>query len=129
MNLEWYQFRFKKLARRRLEFTRALLIAALFSLRTPRTSFRRLVSAFTIWVNFWSKPETVSRTLYFERMRACYRCPVFSKQFKTCGNPRSKENRDIGCWCYMPNKASISNIRCWLDEIGGHPDYGWHESP
>src|SRR5690348_6880498 len=60
-------------------------------------------------------------SLSFRRLRQCYRCPMFNRPLRTCGSPGDVEKMEgrietIGCWCYMPVKATIPEVNCWAYE-------------
>lgn len=117
---------YKKWFRRKRGLSIALLVAAWYSLSTPRASAGRIKAALVVWLDFWSKPKRVDRWTYFRRMRACHRCVLFCVKRSTCGDPSDKENGHLGCGCYMISKSVIKNATCWLkDNSDNSSGFGW----
>ena len=50
------------------------------------------------------------------RMSVCQQCPIFYRPLQTCGTPLKKEDKSLGCWCYMAIKATSRHATCWLDD-------------
>lgn len=123
-------FRIKKLLRRKKRLCAALLIAALYSARHPMDSWPRIVRAVTIWFDWFGTGIRTPFWIYFRRLRACYRCPVFYHRLRTCGSPLSRDLRDLGCWCNVEAKAGIIDADCWLYEDHARTDDapGWPAS-
>ena len=125
MRAAWYVCRFKKGVRRKFGLSRALFIAAWYSLRSPADSFSRVRAALLLWFDFARHPDKADHWKYFRRLRTCYRCPIFYRPRKTCGAPGIKEFDGVGCACYMPAKCGIKNAECWGDINDPGNDYGW----
>lgn len=57
------------------------------------------------------------------RMRSCMRCPVYDSRLKRCHNPAQTYllngvERPLGCGCWIPVKAKLSDAECWMAEFG-----------
>jgi len=72
--------------------------------------------------------------LYLHRLRACHACPIYDRQRRTCGTPGDGEKtyandagriRPMGCWCWMPLKARLTDATCWMSDMTGRPTWGW----
>ena len=113
---------------RRLKFFAALATAALYSDVRRVETWRSALAAFAA---FWGTVADGSsyrtpRWIYFRRMRACLRCPVYDRRRMTCGSFLDPEKRDVGCKCFMPAKCGILDEECWLyDNTGNRDDGGW----
>lgn len=62
------------------------------------------------WFSLRSLPF-VSRAQWRRRMFACYRCPIYRRASRTCG-----QEGVIGCGCSMPLKALFRQSQCWANE-------------
>lgn len=120
MNPRWY-----RLLCRKLRLSRALLVAAWFSVKTPRAAAGRVRSALATWFRFARDPEGTEFWSYFRHLRTCYKCPLFYKPLRTCGSPLDKKLDGLGCWCYMPEKAAMAQASCWLDIHAPGNTTGW----
>ena len=69
--------------------------------------------------------KRVPLTITEERLAACGKCPLFCKELRTCGDARRPEywndpedgqRKAMGCHCYLPMKARLSEATCWLDD-------------
>lgn len=96
-------------------FLAAVFLAALF--RMPRMSAVEVFKAFRMVAKalLWRGPG-VDRWVYFRRLRACHRCPLYFKVLATCSSPLLEGYEDTGCHCFMPAKAADPRARCWQDE-------------
>ena len=47
------------------------------------------------------------------KMLGCYRCPLFDRGLKKCGDGKS----GVGCGCYMPFKVAMGG-GCWAHQVG-----------
>jgi len=99
-------------------------------LRAARyASWTNVIDAFTLWFKFAKEPDPTPFWLYFRRLRACYRCPVFLYDRRTCGSLNPADDwpdgeESWGCGCMMPVKAKVLSAECWLHEQGA-VDEGW----
>lgn len=102
------------------KFLDALVIGAWFRCRSNwRACWAQAVGVLRA---LFSKSVAVSDEMAAQRLAVCERCPVYCKTLETCGSPAA-DDPTLGCWCYMPVKASTS-CNCWLvDEAlpGGWP--------
>jgi hypothetical protein len=64
---------------------------------------------------------SVDRITWRQRMRACYNCPVFDPQRKTC---RPFPESDMGCGCYTPYSNLLEDGECWGRGRFGE-NFGW----
>lgn len=113
---------------RKLRLTAALVVAAAFSLRHPIDSFWKVVAAFKLWFEFARHPESTPQWIYYQRMRTCFKCPLFYRPLRTCGSPLTKELRDVGCFCSCEHKCSIADADCWAREHTDSDEFGWPDS-
>jgi len=65
----------------------------------------------------------VPAAVWRARMRACMRCPVYDSRLKRCLNTSQTYTLDgverpLGCGCWMPVKAKLSDAECWMTEFG-----------
>lgn len=109
----------------KLQLALAIIVAALFSDISDKTTWRRALGLFTIW--FGKDGVKVSEEHYQRRMSACHECPVFYKRLQTCGSPLSKELKGLGCSCFLPVKSRYVNSSCWIDDNVSECEHGWHE--
>ena len=118
----------------RFELSRALLVAGIFSLATPRVGFGRLWGAVKAWGRLARDGGALASTaLYKRRMAVCWRCPFYSRAWGTCGSPLEKVLRSVGCWCSMRAKARYADSRCWIDDelstgngrLHSYAGHGW----
>lgn len=74
-------------------------------------------------------PFSRSRVPWRQKMRACYRCPIFDRELKRC---RPYSGAKLGCGCYTPFLALVED-RCFANKhhltlrgrpIGWPTDYG-----
>ena len=118
--------RFRRNLRLKFGISRALLIAAAFSLSHPRTAWPRIRAAFTTWLDFARTPRMSPFWVYFSRLRTCQRCPFYSRRLQTCGSPLEKDISDVGCFCFMPVKSSYIEATCWYrTATNGDKEFGW----
>lgn len=59
---------------------------------------------------------------WHEKMRACYRCPVFDRTLHRCG---PWTGSPLGCHCYLPLKNFWDNGPCWIKENIPQSPHGW----
>jgi len=116
------------------QFILALLVAALFSELTRKSTWLRFFRAFQVLVGAWkSSGRQVDGDQYQRRLATCQSCVVFFKGLNTCGSPLKTGATDLGCWCHLPTKARLKEAQCWLDEYAkdenGKPDSnGWEHN-
>lgn len=56
-------------------------------------------------------------------MKACKRCPIYDHTTNRCYNDARTVlidgiERPLGCGCYMPVKAKLSDAECWGAALG-----------
>ncbi len=112
---------------RRLRFFAAILVAALWSDVLRLETYRRAWTALTVFFDYRQDGNRTPFWIVFRRMRVCQRCALYYKPLGTCSSPLKEGARDMGCWCFMPEKAAILEADCWLRESGVE-DAGWPES-
>lgn len=125
--LESYRLRRKirRAFRIKFQLSKALTVAAFFSLSSPRTAYGRFSAAFKVWLKWAQHSTKTPFFIYYQRIRTCHRCPIFYAPLATCGSPLSKDLNEMGCWCHMPTKAAIIDANCWTREQG--IDDGWSD--
>lgn len=68
--------------------------------------------------------------IFFKRLRVCRSCPLFNRQFRTCGSPGTVTHdpdgkvSTVGCWCVMVLKSWLPDVTCWAVE-NGIEGIGW----
>lgn len=108
---------------RLLRFLAAVAVAVFFALLRWDRPLMRLSDGLRLFLSTKTNPPA-SPALVAVRMSACARCPIFFRPLRTCGTPIFKKDADLGCFCYMPLKARLSNATCWSRDKGVK-DYGW----
>lgn len=84
----------------------------------PKVSWRDYLEILKASIQIIRSPY--SQSVWRERMRACYNCPIFNKDRKTC---RPFPDSVMGCGCYTPYKALVKS-QCWgKDRFGDN--FGW----
>lgn len=123
-------FRIKKWTARRARLSAALVVAGVYCITNPAQSWMRIRDAVLVWFKAVRSDEKASFWLYFRRMRACHRCPIFYRKLRTCGTPLLNDLRSVGCHCNMETKASIEEAECWLHEFDARTDNspGWPDA-
>jgi len=107
----------------------ALFVAGVFSLARPKQSWPRIKGALLTWLRFAQQERSTPAWIYFGRMRACQRCPLYEPFWKTCGSPLRKDLRDVGCHCYMPLKSAAIEATCFYrDATNNDTSFGWPAS-
>jgi hypothetical protein len=105
----------------------AIFIASFWGMKrfTVREVFE---SSKAVWGALWARDDaSVCRNLYYQRMRRCRRCPLYSK-LGACGSPFA-ERPHLGCYCHMETKAKLPEASCWLDDFSdGSTEFGWKET-
>jgi len=112
------------------QFILALLVAALFSELTRKSTWTRFYRAFQVLLGIWkSSGKQAPVEVYEKRLATCSKCPLFYKPLATCSSPLKQDSKDLGCHCHLPTKARLAEARCWGDEFAG-PDfaYGWEQA-
>lgn len=111
----------------KFRFFTALLIAAAFSYREPKASFRRLSRLVTFW--FGSSGEKAGDELAARRLVVCQQCSLYAPRWMTCGTPLRPKGERTGCHCFMPEKVKSLEAECFLDEVfGDSAPSGWKKS-
>ena len=112
----------------KLQFFAALMVAALFSRVWSKEGWRRVRGAFRLWFRESGSGERASPGHAGARLDCCRRCPLFFTPLQTCGSPLRFGDADLGCWCYMPVKATMKTAQCWLDEEGiDDVEFSWQK--
>ena len=84
----------------------------------PKVSWRDYLAI--LKAAFQITRSVYTQAIWRERMRICYKCPVFDKTRKTC---RPFEGSVMGCGCYVPYKALVKS-HCWGRDRFGE-NFGW----
>lgn len=63
----------------------------------------------------------VGREEWRERMKCCYRCPIYNKKLQRC---KPFKGSVLGCGCYMPYAALLKES-CWADDNMPEEHIGW----
>lgn len=125
----WSVWRFKRSRRDigvKLRLTMALLVAAGFSIATPRKSWGRVRAALATWLQWARGSQATPFWIYYHRLRACHRCPLYYSPLRTCGTPLVRDLRDIGCHCNMEAKSAVIEATCWFrDNTNNDTEFGW----
>ena len=86
-----------------------------------------------VWHRFWgmcstwwaSRNSKLSQGVVAARLDACRQCPLYCEDLSTCGDARNPQlwhdqttgsTRPMGCFCFLPVKAKLSEATCWLDD-------------
>lgn len=111
----------------RLQYSAALIVAAVFSIKTPKVALKQGWRAISLWFGFIPKGEKlVSDEVFKARMETCRKCPVFYHKLQTCGTPlRKGEDAKLGCFCFQPAAARLRSKKCFLNESG--LAWGWKQ--
>jgi hypothetical protein len=103
----------------------ALLVAAGWSDVFSRIAWRRIGRAMSLWTVVIRGTHVPHGTLE-ARLACCKGCPLWYSPLQTCGSPFKKGAEDLGCWCFMPQKAKYDDAVCWMDlELGDDAKYSW----
>lgn len=103
----------------------ALLVAAGWSDAFSRVAWRRIGRAMRLWATL-AGGRRVPHGTYDNRLACCRACPLWYAPLETCGSPFKSGATDLGCWCFMPQKAKYYDAVCWMDaELGDAAEYGW----
>lgn len=104
----------------------ALLVAACGSDIFSRIAWRRILKAAKVLLLIArGHGQKVSEMEYHRRLRICADCVVWFSPLKTCGSPLRGEAKELGCWCFMPEKARYADSQCWGDEEIKGFEMGW----
>lgn len=104
------------------EFMRALFLAGL---RTCVLSPGRECHPVGLFRSIFFRKG--SSPLAETRLEQCQDCSIYEPRLKTCGNawnPEKQGETTLGCFCFMPFKATDPDATCWINERTGH-NLGW----
>ena len=91
------------------------------------SGFREVWHKFQGMCSMWwgSRNSKLSHLVVAARLEACRQCPIYCADLGTCGDARKPQlwhdqtagtTQPMGCFCYLPTKARLSEATCWLDD-------------
>ena len=123
-----------KRLRRATEFLRALLRGAVLYRRLSAPLFPLALGVVLAWLPL---RDAVPPAIRRGRYRGCWKCPLFNRRSRTCGDGVSLIDTaygvlPAGCQCWLPLKTRLPEAQCFMVELGlpsRWPAYGRHETP
>lgn len=109
---------------------RAIYYAVAYT--ATHSGFRAVWDKFLGMLSLWwsSRNSKLSQRVVDARLEACEMCPLYCWELKTCGDARhpqlwhdqtTQSTQPMGCFCWLPAKAKLSEATCWLDDQSVEP--------